>query len=122
MTSVEAKSGCRRTLPPYGRQYLEDPPSAGLWVVFGPDAWDFASKQPFPVVVLPPGAKPTDYDWPATSGPALIFETGPRADDLLHELAKSLMLVGAPSIVAIRDSFLSSSKCCLFFEAVPYGE
>ena len=111
-----------RRLPPYGRQYLEDPPSAGLWVAVGPGAWEIAKGKSFPVVVLPPGSKPSDYEWPATSGAALIFETGPLADDLLHELAKTLMLAGAPSVVAIRESLFSSPECRLFFEPVAHGD
>ena len=111
-----------RRLPPYGRQYLEDPPSAGLWIAVGPNAWGFASQKPFPVVVLPPGSKPSDYEWPATSGAALIFETGPCDDELLLELAKTLMLVGAPSVVAIRESLLRSKDCRCFFEAVAHGD
>ncbi len=111
-----------RRLPPYGRQYLEDPPSAGLWVAVGPGAWEIAKGKSCPVVVLPPGSKPSDYEWPATSGAALIFETGPLADDLLHELAKTLMLAGAPSVVAIRESLFKSSECCRFFKEVPCGE
>ncbi len=111
-----------RRLPPFGRQYLDNPPGAGLWVATGPRAWDIANQKPFPVVVLPPGAQPADYEWPATSGPAIIFETGPLADDPLHELAKTLMLAGAPSVVAIRESLFKSSECCLFFKAVPCGD
>ena len=111
-----------RRLPPFGRQYLENPPSAGLWVAVGPGAWDIAKGKSFPVVVLPPGSKPSDYEWPTTSGPALIFETGPLDDDLLHKLVKTLMLAGAPSVVAIRESLLQSPDCRVFFEAVPCGE
>ena len=111
-----------RRLPPYGRQYLEDPPSEGFQVACGSDPWDIAKGKPFTVLVLPPGSKPSDYDWPTTSGPALIYETGPLDDDLLYELAKTLMLAGAPSVVAIRESLLQSPDCCLFFEAVPCGE
>ena len=111
-----------RRLPPYGRQYLDNPPGAGYQVACGSDPWKIAKGKPFPVVVLPPGSKPSDYDWPTTSGPALIYETGPLDDDLLYELAKTLMLAGAPSVVAIRESLFKSSECCRFFKAVPYGE
>ena len=111
-----------RRLPPFGRQYLDNPPREGFQVACGSDPWKIAKGKPFPVVVLPPGSKPSDYEWPATSGPATIFETGPQDDALLHELAKTLMLAGAPSVVAIRESLLQSPDCCLFFKAVPYGE
>ncbi|MCH7687084.1 MAG: hypothetical protein IH899_10460 [Planctomycetes bacterium] len=111
-----------RRLPPYGRQYLDNPPGAGFQVACGSDPWKIAKGKSFPVVVLPTGSKPSDYDWPTTSGPALIYETGPLDDDLLYELAKTLMLAGAPSVVAIRESLFKSSECCLFFEAVPCGE
>ena len=109
-------------LPPYGRQYVEDPPSAGLWVAVGPDGWQFANSKPFPVVVLPTDRKPSDYQWPQTAGAALIFETGDRDDSLLRDLAEALVTAGAPAVVAIRESLLQCSDCCLFFEAVPYGD
>lgn len=111
-----------RRLPPFGRQYLDNPTSAGLWVAVGPRSWDIANQKPFPVVVLPPGAQPADYEWPTTAGAALIFETGPLDDDLLHDLAETLMLAGAPSVVAIRESLFQSPECCRFFKAVPCGE
>ena len=111
-----------RRLPPFGRQYLDNPPSAGLWVAVGPRSWDIAVQKPFPVVVLPPGAQPADYEWPTTAGAALIFETGPCDDELLLELATMLMLVAAPSVVAIRESLLQSPDCCLFFEPVAHGD
>ncbi len=111
-----------RRLPPFGRQYLDNPPGAGLWVAVGSDPWKIAKGKPFPVVVLPTGAQPADYEWPATAGAAIIFETGPQDDALLHELAKTLMLAGAPSVVAIRESLLRSPDCCVFLEPVPYGE
>ena len=111
-----------RRLPPYGRQYLDNPPGAGFQVACGSDPYRIARQKPFLVLVLPPGSKPSDYDWPTTSGPALIYETGPLDDDLLYELAKALMLAGAPSVVAIRESLFSSPECRLFFEPVAHGD
>ena len=109
-------------LPPYGRQFIDNPPSAGLWVAVGPGAWNLAKSKPFPVVVLPIDKRPCDYEWPSVAGAALIFETGSLNDKLLHELAQALVLAGANSVVAIRESLLRSRDCCLFFEAVPYGD
>ena len=110
------------SLPPYGRRFLDDPPSAGLWVCTGPRAWQAAAGKPFACVVLPPGCEPSEFEWPATSGPALIFETGEQNDELLQSLAKVLMLAGAPSVVAIRESLLRAPDCCVYFEVAAYGE
>lgn len=107
-----------RPLPPYARQYLNELPNAGLWVAIGPHSWGAASRKPFPIVVLPPESKPEDYTWPATIAPALILETGPESDSLLERVATALMIVGAPSVVAIREARLRDVDACVYFEAV----
>lgn len=112
----------QKPLPPYGHDYLADPPGAGLWVCVGPRAWQAAAGKRFPALVLPPGTTPAEFRWPSSQGPALIFETGAQDDDLLLELATTLMIAGAPSVVAIRESLLKAPESCIYFESVAYGE
>lgn len=111
-----------KPLPPYARRWIEEKPSAGLWVALGPRAWEFAESKPFPVLVLPSHSSPGDYRWPKTSSPALVFESGDQRDSALDELVKTLIYNGTPSVVAIRESLMRSPDCCRYYEAVPYGE
>ena len=103
-------------LPPYGKQYLEQRPSAGIWVAIGPGAWQFAKVRSFPVMVLPDDHHPSDYEWPTDGGPVLIHERGPGNDERLHSMAKALMLAGAPSVVAIRQALLEDFDSRVFFD------
>lgn len=105
-------------LPPYGQQYLEQRPSAGIWVATGPGAWRFARVRTFPVMVLPEGSKPSDYEWPSNGQPALIHERGECDDERLHAMAKALLLAGAPSVVAIREVLLDAGDPRVFFDPV----
>ena len=89
-------------LPPYGKQYLDRKPSAGIWVAIGPGAWDFAKKKSFPVMVLPEEKHPSDFEWPTNYGPVLIIECGPFNDERLEEMAFELLKVGATSACVIR--------------------
>lgn len=109
-------------LAPNGHRWIDDPPTVGLWVITGPRAWQYANNKPFVCVVLPPGSRPAEFEWPATSGPAIIFETGSADDDLQQELATAIMLAGAPSVVAIRESMLCKPDACVFYEAVSHGD
>jgi len=88
-------------LPPYGKQYLEELPSAGIWVAIGPGAWRFAKTRSFPVMVLPEDHEPSDYEWPANGQPVLIHERGQFDDERLQAMAKALLLAGAPSVAAM---------------------
>lgn len=105
-------------LPPFGKQFLEQRPSAGIWVAMGPGAWEFAKARTFPVMVLPDDREPSDYEWPTDGGPVLIHERGPCNDQRLHALAKTLMLAGASSVVAIREALLDSHDPRIFFDPV----
>ena len=105
-------------LPPYGKQYLEDRPSAGIWVAIGVGAWQFAKVRTFPVLVLPEDKEPADFEWPTDGGPVLIHERGPCDDERLHAMAKALMLAGAPSVVAIREALLDKYDPRVFFDPV----
>jgi len=105
-------------LPPYGKQYLEQRPSAGIWVAIGPGAWDFAKVRSFPVMVLPEDREPSDFDWPADGQPALIHERGGCNDERLRAMATALLIAGAPSVVAIREALLDKDDPRLFFDPV----
>ena len=105
-------------LPPYGRQFLEQLPSAGIWVAIGPGAWRFAKTRSFPVMVLPEDSEPGDYEWPSNEQPALIHERGEYNDERLHAMAKALLLAGAPSVVAIREALLDAGDPRVFFDPV----
>ncbi len=105
-------------LPPYGKQYLEQLPSAGIWVAIGPGAWGFAKPRSFPVMVLPEDREPSDFDWPSNGQPALIHERGAFNDERLDAMAKALLLAGAPTVVAIREALLDNGDPRVFFDAV----
>ena len=109
---------CPMMLPPYAKQYLEQRPSAGIWVAIGNGAWQFAQVRTFPVMVLPDDSEPSDYEWPSNGQPALIHERGELNDERLHAMAKELILAGAPSVVAIREALLTSYDPRVFFDAV----
>ena len=105
-------------LPPYGQQYLEQRPSAGIWVAIGPGAWRFAKVRTFPVMVLPEDKDPEDFNWPSDGQPALIHERGDFNDERLNTMAKALLLAGATSVVAIREALLDHGDPRVFFEKV----
>ena len=105
-------------LPPYGKQYLEQRPSAGIWVAIGPGAWDFARIRTFPVMVLPEDKEPGDFEWPSDGQPALIHERGDINDERLYSMAEALLLAGAPSVVAIREALLTKDDPRVFFDQV----
>ena len=105
-------------LPPYGKQYLEQLPSAGIWVAIGPGAWRFAKTRSFPVMVLPEDHEPCDYEWPSNGQPVLIHERGEYNDERLHAMARAMLLAGAPSVVAIREALLDAGDPRVFFDPV----
>ena len=105
-------------LPPYAKQYLEQRPSAGIWVAIGPGAWRFAKTRSFPVMVLPEDHEPSDYEWPSNGQPVLIHERGQFDDERLLAMATALLLSGAPSVVAIREALLDEDDPRVFFDPV----
>lgn len=105
-----------KPLPPYGKQWLADPPGAGLWVAIGPTAWNFAKARAFPVPILPDDAEPADYRWPAHRGGATIFECGIFDDDRLSAMATELLTAGSPFVVAIREALLDSDPHVYFYK------
>ncbi len=105
----------RRHLPPYGAQYLAAPPSAGLCIAIGPDAWDYAKKKPFAVLVVPDDNQPSDYRWPSHPGGALIFERGIYDNHRLTAMATELLVAGSPFVVAIREALLDDDPQTFFY-------
>lgn len=105
-----------RRYPPFGKQYLEQKPSAGLWIAIGPGAWDFAKSKSFPVLVLPDDAEPSDFKWPMDGGPVLVHERGQFDDDRLRSMAEALIRAGASSVVAIREVLLDAYDPCVFYD------
>lgn len=104
--------------PPYGRQWLDNPPAAGVVVAIGPEAWDVAANRPFTVMVLPDDRLPVEFQWPSNGQPALIFETGEPDDVRIESLARVLMLAGAPSIVVLRYAWLNGDPRIFFSQEV----
>ena len=104
-------------LPPYGQEYLERIPSAGIVVAIGPGAWEFAKRQTFVCMVLPIDGQPRDYEWPSDGQAALIHERGECNDDRLRSMAEALLRAGASSVVAIREALLGDYDPRKFFDA-----
>ena len=96
----------RRRLPPFGKRYLEQKPSTGPWVAIGHDAWDFANRKPFPVMVLPLGDNPNEYAWPVKGKGVLLVESGASDTDTLERVALALLRSGAEFVRPIRLSQL----------------
>ena len=107
-----------RRYPPFGKQYLEQKPGAGMWIAIGPGAWDFAKAKSFAVLVLPDDAEPSDFKWPTDGGPVLVHERGQFDDDRLRSMAEALLRAGASSVVAIREALLESHDPRIFFDLV----
>jgi len=106
----------RRQYPPFGKQYLEQKPSAGMWIAIGPGAWDFAKSRSFPVLVLPIDAELSDFEWPTDGGPVLVHERGQFDDDRLRAMAEALLRAGASSVVAIREALLNDHDPRVFYD------
>ena len=96
-----------KPLPPFGKSF-QPVPDSGIRVAFGPTAWAFAKCHPhFPMMVLPEDSEPSDFRWPSSNGPALIYERGTFNDKRLDTLARALMVAGSPSVVALREALNS---------------
>ena len=105
----------KKPLPPFAKRWLADPPSAGVVVALGPDAWAKAKARVHTCLVLPDESDPSEFRWPSNNQPALIFETGPPNDQRLQQMAEALIRAGTPSVVALRESLLDSDPR-VFFE------
>ena len=104
-----------RRLPPFGKQFTPIP-GAGIRVAIGPTAWGFQKSHCHPIMVLPEQNDPTDFAWPSDGRPALIFECGTFDDVLLHSTAQALILAGASSVVAIRETLLDDYDARVYFD------
>ncbi len=90
-------------------------PKSGVRVAIGSGAWDFVKTQP-PTMVLPDDANADDFQWPSDGKPALIHERGEANNERLKALATALLLAGASSVVAIRESLLAAYDARVFFD------
>ncbi len=105
----------KKPLPPFAKRWLADPPSAGVVVALGPDAWAKAKARAHTCLVLPEKSGPSEFHWPSNDQPALILETGPPNDARLQRMAEALIRAGAPTVVALRDCVMDSDPR-VFFE------
>ncbi len=96
-------------LPAFGKQF-QPVPISGVRVAIGPGAWDFQETYCHPIMVLPDDANPDNFRWPSDGGPALIFECGEYNDIRLRSMAEALLLVGASSVVAIREALADPNQ------------
>jgi hypothetical protein len=84
----------------------------------GPSAWEWAKTRRYPVMVLPEDEHPTDRRWPATDGPALVWECRTYDTNRLTDLACCLLQAGATSVVAIREAEMSDDPRTFFDKQV----
>lgn len=102
-------------LPPYGQQYLDRLPRAGVMVAIGPTAWNFAESDSRIIMALPYDEHPRDYRWPSHESGALIFERGQYDDDRLSAMARALLEAGSPFVLALREALKGKGQDCRAF-------
>lgn len=100
----------RKPLPPYGRQYIEQPLSSGVWIACGPDAWDFTKLKPFPVMVLADECDPADFQWPVAHQDVLLIEIGTYDTERVERIVQVLLESGARLVYPIRTSNFSENR------------
>jgi hypothetical protein len=104
-----------KPLPPFGKDYLASPTSAGLCVAIGRNAWDFAKRRRHrPVLVLPDAEKPSDRRWPSNRYGALLYETATPDDERLNSTAAALLIAGSPFVVAVRLGIRGVPIVCFY--------
>ena len=96
-----------KKLAPFGKQYLDVLPRSGVQVALGPNAWNFAKRMSFIVMVLPICSDPFEFKWPRSDG-AIIHERGEFNDELLERMATALLIAGNPFVIARRSAMLDS--------------
>ena len=96
------------------RKDFQPAPRSGVRVAIGCDAWGFAERHHHPIMVLPDDKQPNEYRWPSDGGPALVYERGEANNATLKELATELLLAGASSVVALRESLLDHDPRVFF--------
>ena len=67
-------------------------------------------------MVLPDDTNADDFQWPSDGKPALIQERGEANSERLKLLATELIIAGASSVVAIRESLLEAYDARVFFD------
>lgn len=90
-----------RPLPPNGRRHLAHIGSSGPWVAIGSEAWEFPSRKPFPVMVLPPGDDPGCYRWPVACESVVLIQWGEAETAELERAALALLRSGAVLVLAV---------------------
>ena len=105
-----------KRLPPFGKQF-QPVPRNGVQVAIGPGAWSFQKRHHCPIMVLPDDGNPDDFTWPADGKPAIIHECSAYDDDRLRAMAEVLLIAGASSVVAIRESLLTDYDPRVYFDA-----
>jgi len=94
----------KKPLPPYGKYFVGRPPSCGVWIACGPNAWDFTKLKPFPVLVLPDECDPADFRWPVADQDVLLIEVGTYDTERVERIAQVLLESGARLVYPIRTA------------------
>ena len=87
-------------LAPYAKHLPAD--HRNLWIYSGPRAWILAQwrvKSGLPVLVLPPGRDPSEFQWPVLGTEITVVDSG-STESLLEALAHNLLASGA-SLVCV---------------------
>ncbi len=82
-------------LAPYSNHLPDD--HRNLWIFSGPRAWTLARwrvENALPVLVLPPGGDPSDFQWPVLGTEITVVDSG-STETLLEALAHILLASGA---------------------------
>ena len=80
---------------PYAKRLPHD--YRNLWIFSGPRAWTLARwrvENALPVLVLPPGRDPSDFQWPVLGTEITVVDSG-STEFLLEALAHNLLASGA---------------------------
>lgn len=89
-------------LPPFGRDWLKTPTSAGAWVSCGSKAWEARRVWAHVVMVCPPDEDPAGFGWPVEGLEVLLVELGRPNTPRLEHLGLVLLDAGAELVRCIR--------------------
>ena len=84
-----------RVLAPYCNHLPDD--HRNLWIFSGPRAWTLARwrvGRGLPVLVLPPGQDPSEFQWPVLGTEITVVDSG-STESVLEALAHKLLASGA---------------------------
>ena len=82
-----------------------------LWIYSGPRAWILARwrvKSDLPVLVLPPGRDPSEFQWPVRGQAVMLIERGECDTSRIERTALELLRQGAPFVSTIREALGNS--------------